>query len=287
MRTLAALVGLTLALAVGGCGTATPGAEQERIVDLRRGRTISRAELLEAARGADVVLLGERHDNARHHAARGALLESLGAPAAVVAEHLPAGARVRFGGDLLASLQAAGFEAKAWRWPLHEALFAGVARAGLPLEGGNLPREEVRRIAREGESALPAQLAPLLAGAPLDAAAQAALDADLIDGHCGQLDAKRLPGLRAAQRARDASMLAALRKAGAAPAVLLAGNGHVRLDYGVGQLLAVLQPQARVLSVGFLEAGEPVEDRPYTHVWITPRAERSDPCAGFTMPAAR
>mgnify|MGYP006201562501 CR=1 FL=1 len=43
-----------------------------------------------------------------------------------------------------------------------------------------------------------------------------------------------------------------------APAVLLAGNGHVRLDYGVGQLFAALRPQARVLSVGFLEAGERV-----------------------------
>lgn len=282
---LRVLGALALASFVGGCSTWSSG--DERIVDLRSGRTITRSELVAAMRASDVVLLGERHDNAHHHAARGGLLEALGARAAVVAEHLPRGARVRFGADLLVSLEAAGFESKAWRWPLHEVLFASAARAGVPLVGGNLPREVVRRIAREGEAAWPDELAALLARAPLDDKARAALDADLLAGHCGHLSAQRLPGMRAAQRARDAAMFAALRDADAAPALLLAGNGHVRLDYGVGQLLAALRPQARVLSVGFLEAGEPVEPGLYTHAWITPRAERSDPCAGFAMPARR
>ncbi len=284
---LRGLSALALAASAAGCATWPPGGE--RIVDLRSGRTLDRAGLVAAMRASDVVLLGERHDNPHHHAARGALVEALGAPAAVVAEQLPRGARVRFGADLEASLQAAGFDAEAWRWPMHEALFAAIARSGVPLAGGNLPRDVVRGIARDGEAAWPADLAALLVRAPLDPAAQAALDADLLAGHCGHLGAQRLPGMRAAQRARDAAMFAALREAGAAPALLLAGNGHVRLDYGVGQLLAALRPQARVLSVGFLEAGEPVEPSRalYTHAWITPRAERRDPCAGFAMPARR
>lgn len=282
LRTLAALA---LAALAAGCGTWPSSGE--RIVDLRSGRTIMRSELIAAMRASDVVLLGERHDNVHHHAARGALIEALGARTAVVAEHLPRRARVQFGPNLLVSLEAAGFEPQAWRWPLHEALFASVARAGVPLVGGNLPRDVVRRIAREGEAAWPEELAALLAGASLDDQAQAALDADLLAGHCGHLSAQRLPGMRAAQRARDASMFAALREADAAPAILLAGNGHVRLDYGVGQLLAALRPQARVLSVGFLEAGERVEPGLYTHAWITPPAERSDPCAGFAMPPRR
>lgn len=281
------LAGWALAPLAAAC--ATGPASSERILDLRSGRTIPRAELVTAMRTSDAVLLGERHDNPHHHAARGAVIEALGAPAVVVAEHLPRGARVRFGADLEASLQAAGFDPKAWRWPLHESLFAAVAHAGVPLVGGNLPRETARRIAREGEPAWPAELAALLERAPLDAGAQAALDADLLAGHCGHLDAKRLPGMRAAQRARDASMFAALREAAAAPALLLAGNGHVRLDYGVGQLFAALRPRARLLSVGFLEAGEPLEPSRglYTHAWIAPGAERDDPCAGFAMPARR
>ena len=39
---------------------------------------------------------------------------------------------------------------------------------------------------------------------------------DLLDGHCGHLSAARLPAMRAAQRARDASMALALQASGKA-----------------------------------------------------------------------
>lgn len=269
---------------LAGCSTPTPPAET--LIDTASGRSISRAELLQALRGADVVLLGELHDNPRHHALRAELLLALGArpadgrpPPAVVAEHLDRGRRVNFGVDLLASLQGAGFDASGWEWPLHEPLFAAVARAGLPLSGGNAPRDLVRRVAREGLAAAPADLRPLLDAAPLAPAAQAALDQDLVDGHCGRLPAARLPGMRAAQRVRDASMWLALREAGTRPAVLLAGNGHVRRDYGVPQIAAALQPQARVLSVGFAEFGTATAPATYHYVWTTARTQREDPCA--------
>jgi uncharacterized iron-regulated protein len=275
-----------LAVLLAGCVSWRGEAAGETIVEVRSGRSIPRAELLAAMRASDHVLLGERHDNPAHHARRGDLLAELRPPAAVVAEQLPRGSTVRLGSDLAASLNAAGFEPRAWGWPLHEPLFAGIARAGLPLAGGNVPRALARQVAREGEAALPAELATLLRSAPLDSAAQAALDADLVQGHCGQLPAERLPGMRWSQRARDGSMLIALREQGGTPSVLVAGNGHVRLDHGVGQLIAATRPAARVLSVGFVEAGEVGDPAgaPYTHLWITPRIERPDPCAGFTMP---
>lgn len=75
---------------------------------------------------------------------------------------------------------------------------------------------------------------------------------------------------------------------GASRTVLVAGNGHVRLDYGVGQLLTALRPAARVASVGFAEAGDTdVASRPYTYVWVTAKAERKDPCAGFVPAKVR
>ncbi len=255
----------------------------ERLIDLRSGCGIRPADLLAAMRASDRVLLGERHDNPRHHALRGALVEALGAPARVVAEHLPRGARVQWAGGVEAGLREAGFDAPAWRWPLHQPLFEAVARSSATLVGGNLPRDEVRRIAREGEAAWPADVAQVLMRAPLSPAAQDALDADLLAGHCGHIGVQRLPGMRAAQRARDAAMWLALHERPAAPAVLLAGNGHVRLDYGVGQLVDALEPQARRISVGFLETGEAMDGArtPYTHAWITAPAERDDPCAAF------
>ena len=158
-------------------------------------------------------------------------------------------------------------------------------RSGAPLTGGNAPRDLVRLVARNGDDAVPGELRPLLAGAPLAPAARAALEADLVQGHCGHLAGPRLQTMQSAQRVRDAWMWLALRDAaaaGARPAVLVAGNGHVRTDYGVPQLIAALQPHARVASVGFGETGDAADGAPYTYLWITPRAQRDDPCA--TMP---
>lgn len=280
-RRLAGLALGALAAATGACGSRALRAEADSLVELASGRALEAAELLAQLRAADVVLLGEQHDNPHHHARRGELVAALaGSGAAVVAEHLRRGAQVGFGADLAASLAAAGFDARGWAWPLHEPLFAALARSGLALRGGNLTPEQARAIARGGEAALPPDLAVLLAAAPLPAAAAERLDAALMDGHCGLLPARALPGLRAAQRARDAAMLQALQGSGGRPALLLAGNGHVRLDYGVGQLLRVIEPRARVLAIGFGEHGQTrlPETTVYTHYWRTPAVERGDPC---------
>lgn len=272
---------------------ATAPVATDLIVELGSGRTRSRAELLATLRQADAVLLGEQHDNPHHHQRRGALVAKLGGGAAVVAEQMPAGQRVDAGGparpgdDLLARLAAAGFDSAAWGWPLYRPLFAPVLAAGLPLQGGNLPRDQARRIAREGTLAWPEPLRRLLDAAPLTPAAQAALDQDLLDGHCGQLPAARVPAMRAAQRARDASMaqaLLALHDAGHRPVVLLAGNGHVRSDHGVTPLLQAARPGLRVLSVCFGEPEGTAADALCSYRWVTPGVQRADPCAGFRMP---
>lgn len=276
---------LAAAVALAGCAQ-LPAVDGERIIEVASGREISRAELLEKLRASDYVLLGEQHDNALHHQRRGELLKALGAGAPVVAEHLTRGLRVQQGGgELLPRLEAAGFEAKAWRWPLHEALFAPAAAPGHRLQGGNVPRELARQVARQGEAALPAELKAVTATAPLDEAAAQALDADLVQGHCGMLGGERLVGMRWAQRARDAAMWLSLKEAKSptGPAVLLAGNGHVRLDYGVPQLARQDQPTASVLSVGFVDAAAKVQkSAPYSYVWLTPApAGRGDPCEGL------
>lgn len=284
---LLATAAATPLLLAAGC--ATPAVAPDRRVDVASGRDITRAELLAALRQADVVLLGEQHDNPHHHQRRGELLADLGPQAVVVAEQLPRGARVAPGADLRARLEAAGFDAAAWGWPLYRPLFEPPLAAGLPVLGGNAPRDLARQVARAGPSAWPDGLRPLLEAAPLSAAAQAALDQDLVDGHCGQLPAARVPAMRAAQRARDASMAQALLDAlaaGARPAVLLAGNGHVRNDHGVPQLLRAARPSLRVASVGFGEPGGAAAGAPYTWLWLTPAVVRKDPCAGFRMPAA-
>ncbi len=275
------------ALLFGGCA-GWPTAP-ERIVDPAGGRELARAQLLEALRACDYALLGELHDNPRHHARRAELVAALGRGLQVRAEHLAQGRRVRFDRDLRASLVDAGFDERGWHWPLHEPLFAAVAAAGDTLEGANAPQDLVRRAAREGRSALPPELAALIDAAALPAAGRAALESDLLQGHCGQLDAKRVPALVWAQRTRDAAMAQSLREARAAggggPVLLLAGNGHVRRDYGVPLLLAQAEPAARVVSLGFGETGEDTAGAPYDYLWLTAPASREDPCR--SMPRLR
>jgi uncharacterized iron-regulated protein len=273
-----------LALGLGGCAQLGMTPSNERIVEVASGREISRDELLQRLRAADYVLLGEQHDNIVHHQRRGELLTALGPGVPVVAEHMTRGQAVLNGPSLLPRLEAAGFDAKGWRWPLHEALFAAAAAPGRMLVGGNAPREQVREVARKGEAALPDDLKAVALAAPLSQAGQSALDADLVQGHCGMLSGERLVGMRWAQRARDSAMWISLQQAAQAqgkPAVLVAGNGHVRSDYGVAQLIAAQQPAARVASVGFVETGAKREGAPYTYLWITAAPSRGDPCEGM------
>jgi uncharacterized iron-regulated protein len=294
-----ALFVLGAGLALGGC--AMPRDERgEAIVATPGGERLTPPAVLHRMRAAEIVAMGELHDNPHHHAQRAALLLALPAPVPVVVEHLPRGAAPMLpaaarGEELLRALEAAGFDARGWRWPLHEPLFAAVARAGHELHGGNLPRDAARRVARDGLDAVPEDLRRLLDAAPLAASARSALEQDLLHGHCGHLSAGRVPGMVWAQRARDAAMTAALlveldrvadrRVAG--PVVLLAGNGHVRRDYGVPQLLAALRPQVRLLSIGFVESGGaavPLAEQPHDIVWTTPAAMREDPCKAFVAP---
>jgi uncharacterized iron-regulated protein len=293
LRGPAALLGTT-AVSAGGLGGCAPFSlghplSADRLIDLHSGRDIGIDELLRQAQACRYLLLGEQHDNPHHHARRGELLRRLDrSGAAVVAEHLTLGRQAAAEGDLLAALQSAGFDPAGWQWPLHQSLFEAVREAGLPLLGGNLPPQAARRIAREGEAALTGELAGelaeitrLLQAAPLPAEVQARLDADLLAGHCGHLSAARLPATRLAQRARDAAMALALQRSAGRPAVLLAGNGHVPADYGVPQLLAVLDPAAPVVSVVFGEPGSTPHETRATHLWITPAVPREDPCQAF------
>ncbi|KAB2969128.1 ChaN family lipoprotein [Zoogloea sp.] len=257
------------------------------ILDTATDSRLTIADLLRLARQADFVLLGEIHDNPHHHRLRAEFIARL-APGSVVVEHLEQGHQTRWrdasgtGRSVADALTEAGFDRAGWQWPIHAPLFDGLARAGIPATGGNIGRELARRIVREGPGALPPALAAPLAGAPLQAAAEAALEADLLDSHCGQLPPGRVPGMRLAQRARDAAMATALLATPGKPAVLLAGNGHVRGDYGVPVLLAGLRPGARILSIGFVEDDRPGDDEHlYTHVWRTSPASRDDPCTAM------
>ena len=272
-----------------------PLPESVLVIEGGTGARLESDELLRRLAAADVVLLGEVHDNGGQHALRGRLIAALSARRpAIVFEQFAARqdsiARPGEREELEHWLDRSGFDREAWKWPLHRPVVEAAIGFGGSLWGSNLSREALRSVVRDGESAAPGHLRTLLDQAPLDSATRAALDRELVAGHCGQLPESMVPGMRAAQTVRDAAMAHALiRAAGSGPAWLIAGNGHVRRDIGVPRLLRSAAPGRRVLAVGFLErpesGGEPASSSTamFDLVVVTPRVARPDPCAGFQV----
>lgn len=258
----------------------------EQIFNTATQATINQQELVNQLKQHQLILLGEVHDEALHHLRRAELIQALSAQnPLVVAEQLEAGKHVQYTEHLANDLAQAGFDAKVWGWDVYAPMFSSLASTRVPLIGGNLLLETVRQIAKQGQVALPNALAAKIDAAPLSDGALSTLVADLNAGHCGHLPKKLLPNFILAQRARDASMLNSMQQAKRTPVILLAGNGHVRKDYGIPTLLPT--GQFNVVSVGFLQLDtltpEAIQayQAQYDYVWLTGAVPSEDACAAF------
>jgi uncharacterized iron-regulated protein len=240
---------------------------------------------------ARFVLLGEVHDNPRHHRLRAEWLQALladGRPTRVVFEQLDAtrdaalnDARNATPADSHAIALAGGLDGKAWRWPLHQPLFDAALAGRAELAGGNLPRERIRAVVREGS--VPADLRPLLDAPGWTAQQQRDTEADIAQGHCGALPAAQIAPMALAQRVRDARMaLAMLAAPAGSRVVLIAGNGHVRRDRGVPHYLrAAGVPNSAMVAVALVEEGDNTSVGAYDQLQRTEREPRPDPCEAF------
>lgn len=256
---------------------------------------------------ARFVLLGERHDNPDHHRLQARLLQGLvraGRHPALAFEMIDTSQ-----GDALDRFlatqprRASGLgPAIHWAssgWPpwRYYAPIAQVALdAKLPIVPAELPVSRARAVVKHGWKALDASLVERLGlRRPWPAARAEAMRDELRRAHCGLLPAHLLPGMVRAQRLRDAFMAARLRAA-ATPdgAVLIAGAGHARNDYGVAlHLREAGIPAGEIASVALVEV-RPGQARPqayasdfdaarlpFDYVVFTPAAPHGDPCASL------
>ena len=268
-----------------------------RIWDTRAQDWISTTELERHLARARFVLLGEVHDNAGHHRLRRDLLAALvrdGRRPAIAMEqfdreHQPALQRVQNEPAPTPELMktAGRVNAQGWNWFYYEPIIRLALDHRLPVFAANLSRADAFRVSTEGAAAVfgAAVVSALQLDQPLPDAARLKLDQVIEDGHCGKAPPNILPGIVAAQRARDAVMAHTLQAH--ASAVLIAGNGHVRRDFGVPHYLAHYPQGDDVRVVGFIEVDadrstptDYVADgaSEYDYVVFTPRTPRSDPC---------
>jgi uncharacterized iron-regulated protein len=224
-----------------------------------------------------VVLLGEVHDNAAQHALRGEAFAALLARGA-----RPALALEQFDRDkqplidrLLAQnprpsadalIQAAG--GTGWQWPHYKPFIEAALAHGLPIVAANVGREEARRVMREGLAATGFD-----AAVPEDLLARQAIGIEA--SHCGLLDAATARRMALAQVARDQFMARVLQQHAERGVVLLAGNGHVRVDIGVPHWMPPAL-RARSEAIGVLEQGDTLTA--YDRRIYTPAQTRPDPC---------
>ena len=200
---------------------------------------VSPDELIASLASADVVLLGEVHDNADHHAWQGWLVEAVSrrrlarnanaSSGAIVFEHIRtdqqhaldefAAMRVENGSTATA---AKLFELLRWEesgWPSRDMftpLFERALALGLPILPGEAPRATIRAVAKSGPSAIdPQERKRLGLDASLDPRSEADLHAEIEASHCGLIPASAVEGMALAQRTRDAHLAGAAADAAA------------------------------------------------------------------------
>ncbi len=217
-----------------------------RIWDVSSARFIDRQSLVAQLARADFVLLGERHDNPDHHLLQAEVLRSLtgvGQRPAVgfemfglddstaIAEHLAAAPS-----DAAGLGGAVNWNRRGWPdWAMYQPIAEAALQVKLRIVATNLPLATARKMTRDGLAALePRTVRDLDLDRSPSESVFAAMAADIRDSHCGYASEESVKTMVGVQRARDAQMAQSLIVAGASGgAILIAGAGHVRNDYGI------------------------------------------------------
>lgn len=243
------------------------------------------ADLPAAARAAQVIWLGEVHDNPAHHARQADWVAAL-APRALVFEMLTtdqAAAATAVPRDDAAALAAAtGWADSGWPdFAMYAPIFAAAPNA--QIHGAAVPRDAARTAMTDGVAAsFGAQAGAFGLERALPDAAQAAAEAEQLAAHCDALPPDMLPGFVEIQRLRDATLARAALDALAAtggPVAVITGNGHARRDGGAPAYLRRARPDLVDFALGQSEAGAIIGQFDLVH--DAAPVDRPDPCAAF------
>ena len=264
----------------------------DTIVRTADGATVDRRALREALVDADFIVIGEKHDNPRHHAIQATLVDHVGTTGelqAVAFEMLDRDAQLEVtrhfqeGGTAVGLADAVGWERSGWGpWTWYGPIVHAARRHGATVVAADISRDDARDIYDAGFARFDAAFVRRTGlDTGLAPAEQAAREQAMIEAHCGHDLGDGAAAMVDVQRARDAMMADRLaRLTGTGQGILITGNGHADVEQGVPAVLERLRPAAAVLSVGLIEVRpewtEPPPSLPYDYVWLTPRAEPAD-----------
>ncbi|HEX8404104.1 MAG TPA: ChaN family lipoprotein [Duganella sp.] len=271
-------------LALAGCASGNrQGAEE--------APSSSPATVAPVGPNPHVLLMGEVHDNTQGHRLRYDLLRQRvegGWRPAIVMEQFD-----REDQDLLNKAQKGCLDAQCvirvvngarWDWQLYYPVIQLALTYQLPLVAGNLSRADASRVVRDGITATfdPQSVKDYRLDQPLPADLRGAQQKEIMTGHCNMVSDMLIDGMVNAQVARDIWMAKIVRDQRPRDVVLIAGNGHVRKDIGVGRWINQIQPILTVRSEGFVEGddGDKNAGR-YDQAYKLKTQQRPDPCVKF------
>ncbi|UCH74240.1 MAG: ChaN family lipoprotein [Rhodospirillales bacterium] len=272
------------------------------------GRFATDSEISDAISDADFVLVGEKHDNADHHRFQSDIIRMMFTQRrrpAIVFEMLTPDQQPKLDRhladrprDSAGVGEAVGWEAQGWpRWEIYRPITDVALEQGAPLRAGGLDRATTRAVSAQGVDALgDERAAGLRLDEPISETMRAEMSSAIHTSHCEMLPQKMLDPMVNVTLAKDAAMAEAMlggrAQSGRDSALLIAGTGHVRKDWGVPWHLSRLMPDARVVSIGLVEVvAEEFDPAAYVVarsgtelfdlVWFTPRVDDIDPCQAF------
>lgn len=271
-------------------------------------RFATRGEIYAALKKADFLLIGEKHDNADHHWLQAKLVSevaAVGRTGAVVFEMLTDSQQEALDahlaahpGDAAGIGAAVGWEDSGWpAWKMYQPIAQQAMYNDMPLLAGGVEREVTKKVAREGPNALGEErAAELMLDRPISGEMRAEMRQVIFESHCRQLPEPMLDPMVAVTLVKDATMADRMIGARQAPEsdlpVLVAGTGHVRVDWGVPMHLSRRTAGARIVAIALLEVEKEAIDPisyaerfggrlPFDFVWFTPRVDDKDPCEVF------
>lgn len=272
-------------------------------------RFITASDFLRDLEDADFVLLGEKHDNEDHHRIQAWVVSELvarGRRPAFAFEMFDLDRQdaldVQMGSDpvnLEALAEDLSWEETGWPdWYNYRIILEAGLSAKAPVFAAGWPRKELRTIAGQGLGVLsPVQQAQFGLERDYDDDLRESLRLEVKESHCDQLPESMTEPMISITRLKDAFMAERLSHGLAQPgrdvAILIAGGGHVRNDFGVPWHLAERAKGARVVTLGILEVNEAGKDPsaygqlfqdgglPFEYVWFTPRLDELDPCEAY------
>lgn len=271
-----------------------------KIWDMQQQVYLDDKVLLHRIKQADIVLIGETHDNRLHHQRQQQLLQHLldaGHRPALVMEQIDMTQQTR-----IDALQADDADKAEQLSALvnfgnrqdYRGLLESALEYALPVVAANISRQALRPVIRNGLVEYDTQrIQQLGLEAVWNDSRQRYLYDHMKGVHCGMLRDELRVTLSQAQRLRDAVMVDNTLPYLQQGVVVITGRDHARNDIGMPLYFALKAADKRRLAIGLVEvsAGKDdpafyqsmsaTEQAPYDVIWFTPRMPREDPCAGF------